>query len=357
MNVKFPLFYPYMNDAIKQGVADTLKTRWLGQGPQVDEFEKEMGKKFHQPFPISTNSGTAALEMAYELLGIKAGDEVLVPVLTCTATNIPLLRRKAKLVFVDVDEKTLCPDWTDVLRKMTDKTKAVVTVDLGGIRCGLTNLDGVPVIQDAAQALGFFDGDYVTTSFQAIKFFTTGDGGMLFVKDDKDYRRGKKLRWFGIDREKKRASDWQAYKKREMTSDIEEPGFKWQMTDIAASMGRNGLKAYDKIISHRTKIFNKYAFRLKDIPGIKLLDATDNLHWLATVLVENRDDFVKKLTEHGVETNTVQLRNDIFKVFGGKRQDLPNMNALEDKYLCLPINTHISEYDVEQICKTIRGGW
>ena len=106
----------------------------------------------------------------------------------------------------------------------------------------------IPIISDACQALGIFTGDYTCCSFQAIKHITTGDGGMLVVNNEKDYRDAKLLRWFGIDREKKIANNWKAYQNRAMTFNIELPGTKRHMTDIAASMGIVGLTLYNKII-------------------------------------------------------------------------------------------------------------
>jgi len=361
MDYRYPLFWPYMDENIKKQVMKTLGTRWLGQGPQVDDFEKDVEKKFDVPYAVAVSSGSAALETAFDLLDIQAGDEVLVPVLTCTATNIPPMRKGAKLIFLDVDKQTLCPDWEDVKRKVTHKTKAIVTVHLGGVESSMPMVyEDVPVIDDSAQAFGIFNGYYTAVSFQAIKFFTTGDGGMFFCQGDDDYRKAKLMRWFGIDREKKRSDNWQNYKKREMTFDIETVGYKRQMTDISASMGINGLKAYDKIMDYRTKLFNIYKNRLAGISGITVVDAHEgdrNLHWLLTVIVDRRDDFAKMLLDHGVETNLVQIRNDIFGVFGGKRLDLPNMNNLESKYLCLPLNTHITSEDVEKICDYIQEGW
>lgn len=363
MNYQYPLFWPYMDENIKKEVLKTMSTRWLGQGPQVDKFEKLVEKKFHVPHAVSVSSGSAALETAFDLLDIQAGDEVIVPVLTCTATNIPLMRKRAKLIFTDVDKETLCPDLEDIERKakLHPKAKAIVTVHLGGIECSTgMKYNDIPVVDDAAQAFGIFNGYYTAVSFQAIKFFTTGDGGMFFCDNDEDYRKAKLMRWFGIDREKKRSDNWQNYKKREMTFDIEIDGYKRQMTDIAASMGIGGLRAYDKIMKYRTDLYNIYKSRLSGIDGIRVIDAHPgerNLHWLLTVLVDRRDDFAKMLLDHGVETNLVQIRNDIFKVFGGSRLDLPNMNELEDKYLCLPLNPHITTEGVEQICDLIQEGW
>lgn len=355
MQYKIPLFWPYITDDIKLAVLDTLATRWIGQGPKVDEFEKEMGEKFNIDYPLMVNSGTSALELAYDLVGIKPGDEVITTPLTCTATNIPLLRRGATLVWADINPDTLCIDEIDVARKITDKTKAIVNVNLGGIK---NNIEGfkVPVITDSAQATGYTNGDYVIYSFQAIKHFTTADGGMLCSPDEATHKRAKLLRWFGIDRDKKRAYDWQAYKDREMTFDIQHLGYKFQPTDIDAAMGLAGLRDYDDIIKHRRTIFDIYKAELDGYKGIKVVDGEENIHWLATLLVEDRDKFSKILNDAGIESNLVQVRNDIYSVFGGERQDLPNMNAVEDKYISIPLHHRVDLDVVFYIIDTIKKG-
>lgn len=361
------LFMPFIPKEAKESVAETLNTRWIGQGPKCDQFEKDFKKKFFLKYAVAVNSGTAALETAYDLLDLKPGDEVISTVLTCTATNLPLLRRGVKIVWADILPTTLCIDPEDVKRKVTNKTKAIVQVHLGGIKADvgkvfkpdadIPELSRIPVISDAAQALGIFNGDFTCCSFQAIKHITTGDGGMFVCNDDEYAHQAKLLRWFGIDREQKIANSWQAYKRRKMTFDIECVGSKRHMTDIAAAMGIEGLKYYTSIIQHRWWMFNIYKEKLSGLPGIKVIDGPDNKYWLTTVLVDRRDDFAKMLFEADIDTNLVQVRNDIYKIFGGERQDLPNMNAIEDRYLCLPIGMHTSEEDILSICDHIRRGW
>ena len=356
MQTSIPLFAPYIPYKVKSEVEDTLNSRWVGQGPKVDLFEKRFASKFNQKYCVSLNSGSAALETAYELIGIKPGDEVIATPLTCTATNIPLLRMGAKIIWTDIKADNLCLDRADVLRKITPKTKAIVNVHLGGIDNDLGKMP-VPVVSDACQALGVFNGDYTCNSFQAIKHITTGDGGMLTCPNEESYRTAKLTRWFGIDREKKIANNWQAYKERSMTFDIEVMGYKRQMTDIAAAMGIAGLKYYDYVLEHREKIFNLYKEKLAKVSGIKFVDGKVNTWWLCTVLVEKRDEFAKMLFENGVDTNLVQIRNDLFTIFGGKRVELPVMDAVEGKYICLPLNMETTEENVEFICDLIKKGW
>lgn len=350
------LFHPYIPDDAIEEVVNTLKTRWIGQGPRVDQFEKDFSAKFNQKYCVSLNSGSAALETAFDLLNLTTGDEVISTPLTCTATNIPLLRKGVKIVWGDIQEKNLCLDPKDVLKKITPKTKAIVNVHLGGIENTLGEMP-VPIVADACQALGVFNGDYTCCSFQAIKHITTGDGGMLVVNNESEYKQAKLMRWFGIDREKKIQANWQAYKERAMTFDIDLLGYKRQMTDIAAALGIAGLRHYDEVIKYRTFLAKLYKQRIGHMSHIKVVDGENNTWWLFTVLVDGRDDFVKMLYANGVDTNMVQLRNDIFNIFGGKREDLPIMNKVEDKYICLPLTMNTTVDDVLYITELIRKGW
>ena len=309
------LFHPYVPDEAIDEVSKVLRSRFIGQGPKVDLFEKEFNKKFNVQYPVSLNSGSSALETAYDLIGIGEGDEVITTPLTCTATNLPLIARKAKIIWADIREDTLCVDPINVQSKITDGTKAVIQVHLGGVKVDVGECYGVykiPVVSDACQALGIFTGDYTCCSFQAIKHITTGDGGMLVCSSEEDYKKAKLMRWFGIDREKKIKNNWQAYTQRKMTFDIEVLGYKRQMTDIDAVMGIEGLKKYDNVINHRKNLFKLYKKNLKDIDGIKIIDGDVNTYWLMTVLVKRRDDFSKMLFENDIDSNIVQVRNDIY---------------------------------------------
>jgi len=350
------LFYPYVPEEAGEEVAKTLRTRWIGQGPKVDIFEQKFAEMFNVKYPVSVNSGSAALETAFDLIGLKAGDEVISTPLTCSATNIPLLRMGVKIIWADINANNLCLNRTDVLSKITGKTKAIVNVHLGGIENTLGEMP-VPVVADSCQALGVFSGDYVCCSFQAIKHITTGDGGMLIVNNEQEYKQAKFLRWFGIDREKKKEANWQAYRERDMTFDIEILGYKRQMTDIAATLGIVGLNHYKEVLEYRRKIFNLYKTKLSKIDGITIIDGDNNVCWLATILVERRDDFARVMFENKIDTNLVQIRNDLFNIFGGKRTELPVLNSIEDKYISLPLHMKVTEDDVDYISSIAQKGW
>ncbi len=141
------------------------------------------------------------MELAYDLIGLKAGDEVITTSLTCTATNIPLVRRGVNIIFADIDTQTLTISDEDIRRKITGNTKAIVVVDSHGIMATrgpfYAESNGVlrklPIVVDASQALGNFSGDFTVCSFQAIKHLTTCDGGMLVCHSDENYKTAKTL--------------------------------------------------------------------------------------------------------------------------------------------------------------------
>jgi perosamine synthetase len=353
------LFKPYVPEETVDAIKSVLDSGCLTQGKKVDEFESKFSTIFNRKHCVSVNSGTSALETAYDLSGLKAGDEVLVTPLTCSATNIPLLARGCKLVWCDIDRDTLCIDPEDVDRKVTERTKAIVQVHLGGVQAEVReDLYDIPVISDACQALGIFTGDYTACSFQAIKHVTTADGGMLVVNSESDYDKAKLIRWFGIDRTRKIPDSWESYRTRMMSFDIDTIGGKRHMNDLNAAIGLIGLNSYSRNLAHRRACFNVYKQELARMPGVKIVDGVNNVYWLMTLLVNRRDDFAKKLYDAGIETNLVQVRNDRYKIFEQFKSDsLPVMDELESKYISIPIGPHLKEGDVRFICRTIKSGW
>ena len=324
------LFSPFVPKKAINEVTKTLSGRFIGQGTKVDEFEKKLS--FLGKYVLTLNSGTSALELAYDLLDLQPGDEVITPVFTFVGTNLPLVRRGVKIVFADV-QSNLLMDWDDAVSKITPKTKAIVNVHLFGIYNKAPKL-GIPVIGDACQYLDKTENETFTAySFQATKIITTVDGGALVFKNKEDYKRAKLLRWFGIDRETR---------KDNVDVDIEEAGYKYHMNDVTASMGIAALDSLQKLRKHRVKLIRKYK---------RLLEWGDGSPFL--MMTYNRDKLRKKLLSHGIETGLVIRRNDLYSVFGGKRQYLTNMNSLENKYLFLPCHNNMSVKDVEYICTLV----
>ena len=364
------LFYPHVSDSAKKSVMETLDSRWIGQGPKVKLFEEGFSKKFGSNRPaIAVGSGTDALHLSYILAGLKSGDEVIAPVFTCTATNIPFLYMDVKINFADIDSDTMNMDIDHVRQLMNQNVKAIVCVHYGGLPCDMDELQsiadewGVPIIEDAAHAVGAkYKGrdigsisDFTMFSFQAIKHITTGDGGMLILKDQELADKAERIRWFGIDRNAKQAGIWE--------NDIRDIGYKYQMTDIAAAMGIASLNEFDENLELRKMLFRAYEDELVDCERLKIVGSgfEDREHgaWLFTVIVEERFTLQKKLRDKGIESNQVHFRNDrysIFKEFADGKV-FPNMDKVEDNYLVLPLHTKMTLADVKKVCKVIKLGW
>lgn len=290
----------------------------------------------------------------------------MTPLFTCTATNIPLLYIGARPVFVDVNPRTLniCVD--DLKRKITSKTKAIICVHYGGLPCDMDEIHkiaksfNIPVIEDAAHALGAkynnkYIGDisdFTMFSFQAIKHLTTGDGGLLAFKDHSLLKMAQRLRWFGIDRTDKQKGIWE--------NDITEVGYKYQMTDLGASLGLAGLDEFEETLKHRKKLFELYRDLLKDLPNLHIVDDQDprkqHAAWLFTIIVENRQKLQIKLRSHGIESGQTHYRNDRYSIF---RDNCiyKAMDEIDEKYLVLPLHTKMDENDVIRICEVVKQGW
>jgi perosamine synthetase len=334
------LFKPYVSWWAVWEVVKTLRSGQLAEGPQVKKFEQEFAQKFNLKNVATVNSGTAALELAFELAGIGEGDEVITPVLTCTATNLPILHRKGTIVFADTD-RDLNVNVEDVRRKITPRTKALVFVHFGGNNRGLREMidlareKNILLIEDAAQAVGsdyWGKADFTCVSFQAIKSLTTGDGGAIICKDDALHQKARRLRWFGYDRDvKQKVGD----------TDLTEAGYKYHMNDISAAIGRGNLHVFDRISSHRKRLMQEYRSH-----GI-----TANI-WFAMLLSKRRTELRDFLRERGIETGIYHYRNDQYTVFGSKKH-FPIMDEIENEYLILPLHMDVSVDDVKYICESI----
>ena len=363
----YPLFYPYISKRSLKSINKVLKSRWIGQGPLVDILEEKFKKKYAKTnYCLAVGSGTDALHLAYILSNFKKGDEVIAPVFTCTATNIPLLYQNIKIKFADIDPDTMNISLNHVQKLITKKTKAIIFVNYGGIPCDLKKLNELSkkynliLIQDAAQSLGSTYNkkditsfaDFTIFSFQAIKHITSGDGGMLTFKNKKILEKSRRIRWFGIDRIKKQGGTWE--------NDIKEIGYKYQMTDIGARLLLDSMQDYKKIINHRKKIFDIYKKNLNKNNFVQVLDTENkkytNSYWLCTIIVKrDRVKLQNYLRNFNIETNQVHFRNDRYSIFKRfiKKGAYPNMDLLEDRYLVIPLNPQISTTDAKFISKKI----
>lgn len=333
------LFKPYISEEAKKLCLDCLNTDNLAEGLIVKQFENEFATKYNLNNVLALNSGSSALELAFELADIQPGDEVITPVLTCTATNIPLVHRKAKIVFADISND-LNIDVEDVKRKITKRTKAIVFVHFGGNNRGLSELldvarkSGIYLIEDAAQAVGssfWGKADFTCVSLQAIKTLTSGDGGFLITRDDRHYAKAKRLRWFGYDRgEKQRLGD----------TDLIEAGYKYHMNNITASIGLGNLHAIDPIIAHRKRLGEIYS----------TYGLSNNI-WLCGGYTDNYEVLKSKLADAGYEIGQHHYRNDKYTIFKQFKTDCPTMDLLENKYFFVPLHHGVTEEDAHAIGK------
>lgn len=329
------LFTPFVHDDAIRNVERVMRSGQLAEGDEVKQFEHEFSKKFDIQNVVALNSGTSALELAYELAKIGEGDEVITPVLTCTATNIPLVRRKANIVFADIDYD-LNINVEDVKRKITEKTKAIVFVHFGGNNRGLAELLklGIPIIEDAAQAVGsgfWGRGDFTAVSFQAIKTLTTGDGGALICKYDADYIKAKKLRWFGYDRDMKQKMG---------DTDLQDAGYKYHMNNVSAAIGRGNLEHIYEVLVHRynlARVYESYGMFANT--------------WLAGAYTNDYDGLKNELAEHGYEIGQHHYRNDKYTLFKRYKNDCPIMDELDGRYYFVPYHHGVTEDDAHAIGK------
>tara|TARA_B100000029_G_scaffold507494_1_gene592234 strand:- start:989 stop:2131 length:1143 start_codon:yes stop_codon:yes gene_type:complete len=358
-------FYPHIPKNSLKVLKKVFAGRWVGQGPLVDQVEKIFSTKFANGLPsVAVGSGTDALHLAYILSGIKKGDEIICPIFTCTATNIPLLYIGAKIKFADVNPATLNINIESVKKLITKKTKAIVFVNYGGLPCELNELNKIAkknkltLIQDAAQSLGATYqkkpitnyADFTIFSFQAIKQITSGDGGMLVLKNKNLAKKALRIRWFGIDRPKKQGGTWE--------NDIKEIGYKYQMTDLGASILLESIKEFKKIKTHRKNIFNTYLKNLSKNKKITIVNAKgdfEHAHWIFTIILDKKDFLQKKLRSRFIETNQVHFRNDKYSIFKKftKNKKFKHMDKIENKYLVLPMHTKMSVSDAQKISNLI----
>lgn len=370
--MKVPLFAVKMaSDVDLSGV---LQSGYIAQGPKVDELEEKFQEFFGNALCATVNAGTSALHLALRLVRDTCGDRntVLSIPLTCTATNFPILANGFDIRWVDTDPTTCNADMVDLRRKIGPDVAAIMVVHWGGSPCDLDALRSIqdqceqlygyrpPIIEDAAHAFGAkWDGEllgnhdnFVTYSFQAIKHFTTGDGGLLISPTYEQHKKAKLLRWFGLDREN--SPDMRC------EQNVKDWGYKFHMNDINATIGLRNFETVEEVVhKHRD---NGYFFdeMLKDIEGIELVDkhpSSEPSYWIYTLRVQDREAFVKKLAGAGIAANQVHDRNDKHACLSKYRTPLPGTDELMSDMISIPCGWWVGEDERDHIVDTIEGGW
>jgi perosamine synthetase len=362
-------FNTYISPAAIERAASVLKSGWVSEGCMVKKFETELSEKIGLLYPVAVNSGTSALHLALVLSGIEPGDEVILPAQTFVATGLVILMQGAKPVFADINPTTGNISPVSIREKITEHTKAIMPVHWGGYPCDMDEINalgqeyGLTVIEDAAHAFGAtYRGRpigslsrFTAFSFQAIKHLTTGDGGALCCSRKEDAEAAFVKRWFGIDRVNSNPS---LLGEREY--DIKSIGYKYHMNDIAAAVGLGNLQDFSKNLARRQEIGAYYREQLSNVAGLELLrhdaDRT-NAYWLFTILVESREDFIRKLASRGIPTSVVHLRIDGNSVFGGEKAYLPGQQSFNRKQISVPLHNALSDEDIDTVVCAIREGW
>jgi len=339
-------------------VKEVLDSGYVNEGQMVQRFEDHLKFIFRFKNFLAVNSGTSALHLALKVAGIKSGDEVILPAQTFVATGMAILYCGGIPVFADIDSNGLI-SMESIVKKYTNKTKAVIMVDWGGLPCNVRYINeichamGLVTIEDAAQALGAridqdyvgnHDSDFTCFSFQATKHLTTGDGGGLVCRSENDYRRAKELRWFGIDKEKDLpdATGERAY-------DLYEMGYKYSMNNVSAAIGlsqtANVLNKINKNIATAI-LYDGYLNKKRNI-GYKAYGS----YWFYPLLVNNRNTLIKTLYANGYESSVVHQGIDRNLLFGGLDRTLLNQRKFEEHFIALPINVTYDQ--VAEISKIV----
>jgi len=364
-----PLFKVYMNDEVGPLVNSVLYSGWIGQGPKVKEFEERLGSEFRNDKVIGLSAGTHGLSLALRLAGVGPGDEVITTPLTCTATNMPILMHGAKIVWADIKPNDLNIDPRSIEACITDRTKAIIVVHWGGYPCDMKEIydiasaHDIKVIEDSAHAFSSsykasvvgdcHYSDYSMMSFQAIKHLTTVDGGALFLKSKEDYERAKLLRWYGIDRENPR-------KDMRCEEDIAEFGYKYHMNDVCATIGLANFNGALENVEKSRENAKYYNQELLGVPGVRVIQTrTDRLssYWIYTLLVEDRTSFAYTMGSNGISVSRVHERNDKHTFVKEYSKELPGLESVIDKMICIPVGFWVTKEDREYIVETIKGGW
>lgn len=397
MNISFSP--PDMSDMEIQEVADTIKSGWITTGPKTKELERQIAKYVGVNRCVCLNSQTACGEMALRVLGIGAGDEVIVPAYTYSASASIVDHVGAKIVFVDVQEGCLEMDYDKMEAAITEKTKAIIPVDLGGVPCDYDKIFAivekkkalfqpkneiqkaigrVAVCADTAHAFGAsWHGkmcgsiaDFSSFSFHAVKNFTTAEGGALTWRtipgiDDEDiYHKLQLLSLHGQSKDalaKTKLGAWEY--------DIVGPWFKCNMTDIMAGIGLAQMKRYPGMLARRKEIISRYDAAFKPL-GIDVLDHYNDEHQSSGHLyitripgagLEERQEIIVKMAEAGIATNVHYKPLPMmtaYKNLGFDIKDYPNAYKRFVNEITLPLHTCLTdeevEYIIENYCKIVK---
>ncbi len=381
---------PDITDKEIELVVEALKSGWITTGPKTKKFEQEIAKYCHTDKAVCLNSATAALELTLRALGIGPGDEVITSAYTYTASASVIEHVGAKIVLVDVKKDTLEMDYDQMAAAITEKTKAIIPVDIAGIMCDYDTIyqkietkknlyhpsndiqkcfDRVVIVEDAAHSFGAtYKGkqsgevaDFTCFSFHAVKNLTTGEGGAVTWKNrvgiDNEhlYKEYQLLSLHGQNKDalaKTQLGSWEY--------DIVYPAYKCNMTDIMAGIGLAQLERYPELLSRRRTIIEKYnaAFQNKNIQVLNHYhDQTNGSGHLYILRLlgkndEERREVITKMAEKGIACNVHYKPLPMMTAYKNLGFDISNYPNAFDFYqneITLPLHTLLTDDDVEYI--------
>ncbi|HMO94647.1 MAG TPA: DegT/DnrJ/EryC1/StrS family aminotransferase [Tepidiformaceae bacterium] len=375
--LRIPFFRPSIDEADVSAVAETLRSGWLTSGPNVRELEAELSAYCGAKYVNAVNSCTAAMHLCLAAWGIGPGDEVITTVYTFSATATVIVHCGATPVLVDIREKDFNIDPAAIERAITPRTKAIIPVHFGGEPCAMDQImaisrrHGLKVMEDAAHSIGtLYRGRHVggisdaaAFSFYANKNITTGEGGALATNDEELSERVRILTLHGMTKDAWNRFDaggsWRY--------DIKEFGFKDNLTDLAAALGRTQLTKIERLLDGRARAAARYFENLRDeehliLPGF---DEANRHAWhLFVVRVKNeqspvqRDDVIRKLAERGIGTSVHYIPlhyHTAYKNLGRWQPgDFPVAERTFEGAISLPIYPDMTTAEVDYVCETLR---
>jgi dTDP-4-amino-4,6-dideoxygalactose transaminase len=372
-----PFHVPVIAEDEIQAVTETLRSGWLTTGARVREFEADFARYVGCQHAVAVNSGTAALHLALDAIGLKESDEVLVPTMTFAASAEVVLYFKAKPVLVDCRRDTMNIDPDQIEKAITTKTKALMPVHIGGQPCDMERIleiakvHNLKVIEDAAHALptryrermvGTI-GDITCFSFYATKTITTGEGGMATAENPEWAERMRIMSLHGISHDA-----WKRYTAEgSWYYEIMSPGYKYNLTDVAAALGSQQLKKCDRFWELRRRCAAWYNEGFKDVPEVSVpYVAPDVQHaWHLYVIQLNlerlrisRNAFIELLKKENIGTSVhfipLHLHPYYRDTFGYRPEDFPTASAVFERIISLPIYPKMTETDVQRVIDTVR---
>jgi dTDP-4-amino-4,6-dideoxygalactose transaminase len=370
-----PFALPELGDEELAEIADTLRSGWITTGPKTRRFEESLrtflgDETLHC---LAVNSATAGLHLALEAYGIGPGDEVITTTHTFTATAEVIRYLGADVKLVDIDPNSLCIDSRLVEKAITPRTKAIVPVHYAGLAADIPALvelarpRGLKVIEDAAHALpatsegrlvGTLDSDATVFSFYANKTMTTGEGGMVVTRDDAVAGRMKVMRLHGIDRD---AFDRFRSERPAWYYEVVAPGFKYNLTDIAAAIGLVQLTKLPRFLQRRQYLAARYRKALNALPLVCPPDAPEGevhaWHLYVVRLTPNariaRDELIRQLSERGIGTSVhyIPLHRQPYwrDLYGLKPEMFPCSEAAYQSMLSIPLFTAMTDQDQDRV--------